>query len=89
MVKIDENKAYFSTKDLAEIWGISQVAVFKRIKSGKLKAQKVGKTYFIENAELAKVLRLHITEEDKRQIDAAVSKVIKEYGTVLKMLGKE
>ncbi len=89
MVKIDKNKAYFSTKELAEIFGISQVAIFKRIKAGKIKAAKIGNSYLIEKEELAKVLRGDLTEDDKKRINEAVKRTIKEYGSVLKMLGKE
>lgn len=89
MVKIDKNKAYFSTKELAEIFGISPVAIFKRIKTGRIKATKVGKTYVIEKAELAKVLRGDLTEDDKKKVEEAVKRTIKEYGSVLKLLGKE
>ncbi len=89
MVKNIEQKPYFTVKEIAELLGLSRVAVFKRIQSGKIKAQKVGKTYIIEKAELGKVLRTQIREEDKLKIEAAVKKTIKEYGDVLKMLGKE
>ncbi len=49
----------------------------------------IGKTYFIEKDELHRVLRGDINEEDKTKVRKAVSKTIKEYGDVLKMLGKE
>ena len=41
------HSGYISAAELAKILGISHVAVFKRIKSGKIKAIKIGRTYAI------------------------------------------
>jgi hypothetical protein len=38
---------------------------------------------------VANILGKALIEEDKRQIDAAVSKTVKEYGRTLKLLGAE
>jgi hypothetical protein len=35
------------------------------------------------------ILGKTLSEEDKREIDAAVKKTVNEYGEVLKLLGKE
>ncbi len=38
---------YISTTELARFLGISAVAVFKRIKAGRIKAEKIGRSYAI------------------------------------------
>ena len=82
-------KQSFSTAELAKILGISRVAVFKKIKSGEIKAKKVGRNFAIERQELAEILGAVLSEEKKREIEKSVKKTIKEYGETLKLLGKE
>lgn len=42
-----EPKDFYTTAELAEILGISRVAVFKKIKSGNIKAKKIGRNFVI------------------------------------------
>ena len=46
MVNINE-KDFYTTAELAELLGVSRIAVFKRIKSGSIKATKVGRNFVI------------------------------------------
>ncbi|MCF7833775.1 MAG: helix-turn-helix domain-containing protein [Candidatus Pacebacteria bacterium] len=48
------NNLILTTKEVAKILNISTVAVFKRIKSGKLKAEKIGRNYLIPRSEVLK-----------------------------------
>ncbi|MBU4274608.1 excisionase family DNA-binding protein [Patescibacteria group bacterium] len=82
-----KNKEFLSTAELAKILGISRVAVFKKIKKGKIKAMKVGRSFIIRKKNLTGILPMGISDEGKREIDAAVKKTVKEYGQTLKMLG--
>ena len=83
------NKEFFSTIEVARLLGISRVAIFKKIKSGQIKAQKVGRNFIIRQEDLADVLGSALTEEKKKKIEAAVKKTIREYGETLKLLGQE
>lgn len=80
---------YYSTKDVADLLGITQTAVLQKIYAGKLKAQKVGRNYVIAREDLPNVLATHVSEQVKREIESAVNRTIKEYGETLKRLGKE
>ncbi|MEK7599115.1 MAG: helix-turn-helix domain-containing protein [Patescibacteria group bacterium] len=82
-------KNLFSTKEVAEILGISRVAVFKKIKSGRMPAKKIGRNFVIEKKDLPAILGSVLTESKKREIEKAVDKTIREYGQTLKLLGKE
>lgn len=79
---------FISTSEAAKILGISRVAVFKQIKAGKLKAERVGRNFVID-----KVLLIGSIEKPSQkrieEIDRVVDKVLKEYGEVIKKLGKE
>ncbi len=82
-------KEFLSTNELARILGISRVAVFKKIKSGDIKAQKVGRNFVIRKKDLGEILGTTLGEERKRLIEGAVKKTIKDYGQTLKLLGRE
>lgn len=83
------DKQQFSTIEIARILGISRIAVFKKIKSGEIKAKKVGRNFVINRGDLAEILGSTLSEEKKREIEKSVRKTIKEYGETLKLLGKE
>lgn len=82
-------KELLTTTEVAKILQISRIAVFKKIKSGEIKAKKIGRNYVIEKKSLSPILGTILTEDKKREIEAAVDKTIQEYGEVLKLLGKE
>lgn len=42
-----ETKEFYTTKELAELLGISRIAVFNRIKKGSIRAQKMGRNFVI------------------------------------------
>lgn len=83
ITKIMEATNYYTVKQLADILGVSRIAVFKKIQNGAIKAQKVGKTYYIPRKQL------NLSDKLKNEIERGVKKVIREYGDLLKMLGKE
>ncbi|MFZ3062783.1 MAG: helix-turn-helix domain-containing protein [Actinomycetota bacterium] len=82
------NKYDISTSQAAEILGISRVAVFKRIKKGDIKARKVGRNYIIDKRSLGTVFQ-DITPQQKKAIDAAVDRVVEDFGEALRKLGRE
>ena len=83
------DKKFISTTEAAEILGISRIAVFKKIKAGKIKAEKVGRNFIIDRENLADILGNVLTDSKKRIIEDAVKKTVREYGETLKLLGKE
>lgn len=84
-----KNKDLISTTELAKILGISRVAVFKRIKSGKLKAEKTGRFYFITRKDLSEVLGTVVGDKERKDINEAVTKAVKQYGETFRLLGQE
>jgi excisionase family DNA binding protein len=85
---MNENK-YITIPQLAEILGISRIAVYKKVKKGQIKAVKAGRNYAIARKYVANILGKVLSDEDKKEIDGAVEKTIREYGQVLKLLGSE
>lgn len=80
---------YITIPQLAKILGISRVAVFKKVKKGEIKAVRIGRNYAIYRKALESILGKALREEDKKEIDSAVSKTVSEYGETLKLLGRD
>ena len=84
-----KNKEILSTKELADLLGISRIAVFNKIKRGQIKAQRVGRNYIIYRKDILDLVSDDISDQFKEEIDKGVTKVVQEYGNTLKMLGDE
>lgn len=84
-----DNKNFLTITELAEILGISRVAVFKKIKSGQIKAQKIGRMFAIPKQEFENILGNTLSQEQKQIINKGVQKTIKDYGKTLELLGNE
>ena len=84
-----KEKNHLTTAELAKLLGISRIAVFKKIKTGKIKAEKVGRNFVIDKKELGGILDDTLNENKKAEIREAVKKTIREYGETLKLLGQE
>jgi len=80
-------KDYYTVSELAQLLGISRIAVFKKIKKGQIKAIKIGRNFAIPKKEITSVLGQTLTTSQKTLINKAVEKTLKEYGQALKMLG--
>ncbi|MHC4623668.1 MAG: helix-turn-helix domain-containing protein [Planctomycetota bacterium] len=80
---------YITIPQLARILGLSRVAVYKKVKKGQIKAIRIGRNYAIPQEYVANILGKVLNREDKKEIDAAVKKTVKEYGEVLRMLGSD
>ncbi len=80
---------YLTIPQLAQLLGISRIAVYKKVKKGQIKAIKVGKTYLISDPDIAHILGKELGNTEKKRIDAGISQAIQEYGELLKRLGKE
>jgi len=87
-----EKSKYVSVAELAEMLGISRIAVFNKIKKGQVPAEKIGRAYAVP-MEFVRNTFFHdtgiMTEEKKKNIGKVVGRVIKEYGETLKLLGQE
>jgi len=80
---------YISIPQLAKMLGVSRVAVYKRVKKGQIKAIRIGRTFAIPERQVLNILGKTLGKDDKKQIDEAVKKTVKEYGQTLKLLGAE
>jgi excisionase family DNA binding protein len=82
-------KRQFSSSEVASALGISRIAVHKKIKSGLLKAHKVGRNYIIEIEDLSKILNTEVSDQQKTEIQNAVKRAVKEHRSVFERLAKE
>ena len=80
---------YITIPQLAGILGISRIAVYRKVRCGQIEAERIGRNFAIPRRSVARILRQTLTADNKRQIDAAVKKTVKEYGQTLRLLAKE
>ena len=83
------NQKYITIPQLAKLLGLSRIEVYRRVRKGQIKAEKIGHIYVIKDKEVAYILGKKLTAKDKGQIEKAVKKAVKEYGEVLRKLGEE
>ena len=84
-----KNNRFLSTTELAKILGLSRVAVFNRIKNGQIKALKVGRSFVIDKNSLPEISGRLLSDKNKKEIEAAVEKTVKEYRQTLRLLGQD
>ncbi len=92
MIEISEpmtTEKYITIPELAKLLGVSRIAIYNRVKKGQIPAKKIGRTYVITDETVAEILGREVTAKEKKLIDAAVDRTVREYGEVLKLLGKE
>ncbi len=82
-------KDYITITELARMLGISRTAVYNRVKKGQIPAIRAGRTYIITDRTVREILGSEVSAKGKKLIDAAVHKTVREYGEVLKQLGRE
>jgi excisionase family DNA binding protein len=83
------NEKYITIPELAKLLGVSRIAIYNRVKKGQIPATKIGRTYVITDRTMTDILGKEVSGRGKKRIDAAVQKTVREYGEVLKRLGKE
>ncbi|KKS05193.1 MAG: hypothetical protein UU82_C0003G0014 [Candidatus Nomurabacteria bacterium GW2011_GWC2_41_8] len=84
-----ESKKYFSAPEIAKLLGVSRVAIFKKIRSGQIHAEKIGRNYIIPREEYETILGVFVPDRRKKDIEDVVKRVVKKYGPALRKLGKE
>lgn len=83
------NGKYITIPRLAELLGVSRIAVYRRVKKGEIPAMRIGRIYVITDRTVNEILGKKLTEKGKKRIDEAVQRTVREYGEVLKKLGRE
>jgi excisionase family DNA binding protein len=84
-----EKNEFMTIPQLARLLGLSRIAVYNKVKSGEIKAVRIGRTYAINTKDIADILGKTLTKKSKEEIDQAIKKTVNEYGEVLRLLGQE
>ncbi|MDD8021172.1 MAG: helix-turn-helix domain-containing protein [Acidobacteriota bacterium] len=84
-----EKNEFMTIPQLARLLGLSRIAVYNKVKSGEIKAVRIGRTYAINTKDVACILGKTLTKKSKEKIDQAIKKAVDEYGEVLRLLGQE
>ena len=84
-----KKQEYLTIPQAAKLLGISRIAVYRKVKKGQIKAQKIGRSYAIPQNVVEKAGGKLLDVQEKRRIDVAVRKAMKEYGETFRLLGQE
>jgi excisionase family DNA binding protein len=84
-----KNDKYLTIPQAAKILGISRIAVYKKVKNGQIKAQKIGRNYAIPRQAIGISRGKPLSASEKRRIDATVRKAFREYRETFRLLGRE
>lgn len=82
-------KVLYSTKEVADILHLSRVEVFRKIKAGKIKAEKIGRNFVVHQKDLVEILGKTLGENKKANIKEVVERVLREYEEAFRKLSKE
>jgi len=80
---------YITIPQLAEMLNVSRITVFRWVKSGKIKASKVGGTWIIDDPDILSTIRGELTDVQKAEIVDAVGKAVEQYGELFRLLSKQ
>ena len=84
-----KKQEYLTIPQMAKMLGISRIAVYRKVKKGQIKAERIGRSFAIRRDTIGARRDKAIIARDKRRIDAAVRKAFKEYGETFRLLGRE
>ncbi len=83
------SKNLYSTAEAAKILRLSRIEVFRKIRAGKIQAEKIGRNYVIPHESLVELLGQTIGPRRKEKIEKAVDQALAEYGETFRKLSKE
>jgi excisionase family DNA binding protein len=83
-----ETVEYITLPQLAELLGISRIAVFKKVKKNQIKAIRIGKNYAIEKSQVNSILGKELNSEDKLLINNVLNRLIQEQRELFKLLAQ-
>lgn len=83
------SKKYYSTAEVADLLHLDRTTVFKKIKSGEIKAEKVGRNYVIPVESLGFIFNKTVDEQTQKNINNSVDRVIHDYGETIKKLADD
>lgn len=84
-----KKQEYLTIPQMAKMLGISRIAVYRKVKKGQIKAERIGRSFAIRRDTIEARRDKALIVRDKRRIDAAVRKAFKEYGETFRLLGRE
>ena len=84
-----KKQIYLTIPQAAKLLGISRIAVYRKVRLGQIKADKIGRTYVISRKLILGAPVRELTEKEKRLITAAVRKTMHDFGEALKLLGRQ
>jgi excisionase family DNA binding protein len=86
---MSRKREYLTIPQLAKMLGISRIAVYRKVRKGQIKAQKIGRNYAIPCQAIGVSRGKPLSASAKKEIEAVIQRVVREYGETLRLLGRE
>lgn len=83
---VKQNK-YLSVSQVSKIVRLSRTHVLRLIQKGQIPAERVGRSYIIPESGLPGIYR-PLTDKEQLKVHEAVDKTFREYGDVIRKLGR-
>ncbi len=80
---------WFSIPQLAKELGISRIAVYRKVKDGRIPAVRIGRNYAISVNTAQALIKERNAKNSREWLDHAVKRVVAEYGVVLQWLSRQ
>ena len=84
---VNKIRDFYTLKELADLLGISRIAVYKKVRAGTIKAYRLGKIYCIPKEEFTSLSGTTLNASQKKVIAEGVKKTVMEYQHTLDLLG--
>ena len=83
-----QKEKYLTIPQAAKLLGISRIAVYKKVKNGQIKAEN-RRNYAIPRETVGISRGKPLSTCTRKEIDAVIQRVVREYGETLRLLGRE
>lgn len=82
------SRKFLTVSEVSKKIGLSRMQVIRKIRSGEIRAERVGRSYIVPEEGLPGIYR-KISQAERDRVTEAVRRVLKEYGDVIRRLGRE
>lgn len=89
IINMKKDNEYLSIPQVAEILGISRIAVYNKVIKGDIQAIKIGNRYGIINSRIAELTGEITSPQKRKKIKLAMKKFVEEYHDLIIKLGDE
>ncbi len=78
-----EKQRYLTIKQVADLLGVSRIAVFQKVKKGLITGEKIGRNYVIPSDHIDGILGKTLGEKDIQRLNTCLERISSDFGGIL------